>query len=186
MKTSGCVRILDEGQDARAVLHRARFAGDLATAAANILAGLVDVLDFQSDVAVSGTQLIVLDAPVVGQLDHTVMRLVAVTDEGQGELAVRIILAAQQGHAQHLGVEGDGFVQIADTQHGMQQSHQVSPFQKAEPRHLAGVLVRQEVQLSRPLKNVGEAGKARQKRLKKRSLRVVNEHFDWARTRGRF
>ncbi|TRO17074.1 hypothetical protein EQ836_02465 [Ectopseudomonas mendocina] len=60
----------------------------------------------------------------------------------------------------------------------MQQSHQVSPFQKAEPRHLAGVLVRQEVQLSRPLKNVGEAGKTRQKRPKKRSLRVVNEHFE--------
>ncbi|HLA30518.1 MAG TPA: hypothetical protein VJ047_05765, partial [Pseudomonas sp.] len=31
---------------------------------------------------------------------------------------------------------------------------------------------------SRPLKNVGEAGKTRQKRPKKRSLRVVNEHFE--------
>ncbi|OYT95585.1 MAG: hypothetical protein CFE49_11940, partial [Pseudomonas sp. PGPPP3] len=30
----------------------------------------------------------------------------------------------------------------------------------------------------RPLKNVGEAGKTRQKRPKKRSLRVVNEHFE--------
>jgi hypothetical protein len=28
------------------------------------------------------------------------------------------------------------------------------------------------------LKNVGEAGKTRQKRPKKRSLRVVNEHFE--------
>src|SRR5690606_14192854 len=32
--------------------------------------------------------------------------------------------------------------------------------------------------VSRPLKNVGEAGKTRQKRPKKRSLRVVNEHFE--------
>src|SRR3990167_10223911 len=31
---------------------------------------------------------------------------------------------------------------------------------------------------SRPLKNVGEAGKTRQKRPRKRSLRVVNEHFE--------
>ena len=31
---------------------------------------------------------------------------------------------------------------------------------------------------SRPLKNVDEAGKTRQKRPKKRSLRVVNEHFE--------
>ncbi|MNR44061.1 hypothetical protein D3C85_1627570 [compost metagenome] len=51
------------------------------------------------------------------------MRLVAVADEGQGELAIRIVLAAQQGHAKHFGIEGDGFVQVADTQHGMQQSH---------------------------------------------------------------
>ncbi|PIA66526.1 hypothetical protein EGJ86_06340 [Pseudomonas sp. o96-267] len=31
---------------------------------------------------------------------------------------------------------------------------------------------------NRPLKNVGEAGKTRQKQPKKRSLRVVNEHFE--------
>jgi len=30
----------------------------------------------------------------------------------------------------------------------------------------------------RPLKNVGEAASARQKQPKKRSLRVVNEHFE--------
>ena len=34
--------------------------------------------------------------------------------------------------------------------------------------------------VSRPLKNVGEAGKTRQKRPKKRSLRIVNEHFEAA------
>ena len=32
--------------------------------------------------------------------------------------------------------------------------------------------------ISRPLKNVGEAAEARQKQAKKRSLRVVNEHFE--------
>ncbi|RRV32198.1 hypothetical protein EGJ86_18580 [Pseudomonas sp. o96-267] len=43
---------------------------------------------------------------------------------------------------------------------------------------MAGVLVAQVAQLSRPLKNVGEAGKTRQKRPKKRRLRAVNEHFE--------
>ncbi|AXO60651.1 hypothetical protein DZC76_04480 [Pseudomonas sp. phDV1] len=45
--------------------------------------------------------------------------------------------------------------------------------------------------ISRPLKNVGEAASAipmaaPQKQAKKRSLRVANEHFDWARTRACF
>ncbi|TRO23617.1 hypothetical protein EQ826_05395 [Ectopseudomonas mendocina] len=39
---------------------------------------------------------------------------------------------------------------------------------------------------NRPLKSVGEAGKTRQKQPKKRSLRVVNEHFDRTRARGCF
>ncbi|MDT4885529.1 hypothetical protein FQZ97_1217680 [compost metagenome] len=69
--------------------------------------------------AVAGAQLVAVHAPVVGQLDHAVVGFIAVADEGQGELAVRIILAAQQGHAEHFGIEDDGFVQVADTQHGM-------------------------------------------------------------------
>ncbi|PPV36850.1 hypothetical protein C5L43_13010 [Ectopseudomonas oleovorans] len=32
--------------------------------------------------------------------------------------------------------------------------------------------------INRPLKNVGEEGKTRQKQPKKRSLRAVNEHFE--------
>src|SRR5690606_358578 len=66
------VRILDEGQNARAVLHRAGLAGDLATAPTNVLAGLVDVLDLQSDMAVTGALLVVIDAPAVGQMYHAV------------------------------------------------------------------------------------------------------------------
>jgi len=34
-----------------------------------------------------------------------------------------ILLAAQQPHAEHLGVEGQGAVQIAHPEHGVQQSH---------------------------------------------------------------
>ncbi len=39
---------------------------------------------------------------------------------------------------------------------------------------------------SRPLKNVDEAAEARQKQARKRSLRVVNEHFDRTRARACF
>ncbi|RHW19706.1 hypothetical protein C2846_17230 [Pseudomonas jilinensis] len=35
-----------------------------------------------------------------------------------------------------------------------------------------------DVRVEEPLKNVGEAGKTRQKQPKKRSLHVVNEHFE--------
>src|SRR3990167_1269656 len=121
------VRVFDEGQDAAAVLHRPRLAGDLAAKGTDVITGLVDIRHFQGDMAVAGAQLIAVHTPVVGQFDHAVVRLVAGADEGQGELAVRVILAPQQGHAQHVGVEGDGFIQIANSQHGVQQSHQVSP-----------------------------------------------------------
>lgn len=123
MGTLGCIRVLDERQDAGAMLHRPRLTGDLAATGADVCAGLVDIFDFQGNMPVAVAQLVFFHAPVVGQLDHAVVRLVAVADEGQGELAFRIILAAQQGHAQHLGIEGDGFFHVADAQHGMQQSH---------------------------------------------------------------
>ena len=45
-------------------------------------------------------------------------------------------------------------------------------------RLLYGAVPPVQAQASRPLKNVGEAAEARQKQAKKRSLRVVNEHFE--------
>jgi hypothetical protein len=36
------------------------------------------------------------------------------------------------------------------------------------------------------LKNVGEAAETRQKQAKKRNVRVVHEHFDWAPIRACF
>lgn len=151
MNTLGYVRVFDEGQDAGAMLHRTRLAGDLAAARADILAGLVDISHFQGDVAIAGAQLILVHAPVIGQLDDAVVVLVTVADEGQGELAVRVILAAQQGHAQDFGIEGDGFIHVADAQHGMQQSHRFFPHQvpgvrahKHKPRLVAGVCLSRE------------------------------------------
>src|SRR5262249_59345169 len=47
------VGILDEGDHGGAVLHRARLAGDLHALGAQCLAGVVRVLDAESDVAVA-------------------------------------------------------------------------------------------------------------------------------------
>lgn len=62
MGTLGCVRVFDEGQDAGAVLHRARLAGDLAATGTDVLASLVDVFHFQGDVAVGGAQFVLVHA----------------------------------------------------------------------------------------------------------------------------
>src|SRR5690606_21894747 len=58
------VRIFDERENAAAMHHRPRLAGDLAATAANVLARLVDIFHFQGDMPVAGTQLIALDVPI--------------------------------------------------------------------------------------------------------------------------
>lgn len=62
--------------------------------------------------AVAVAKLVRFDAPVVGELDHRPLRLILKAHEGQRELALRVIMAAQETHSEHLGVEGDGAVEI--------------------------------------------------------------------------
>jgi hypothetical protein len=64
----------------------------------------------------------------MGQFEHGVIAFFAVTDEGQRELAVGVVIPAQQFHAQHLGIEIDGTIQISHTQHRMQHSHLATPY----------------------------------------------------------
>jgi hypothetical protein len=72
--------------------------------------------------AEGGAELIwLLLPPVVGELDHRVGLFIAVADEGQGEFAARIVLAAQQLHAELAGIERDRFVQVEHPDHGVQQ-----------------------------------------------------------------
>ena len=68
------------------MLHRPGLTGDLATTCADVFAGLVDIFDFRGDMPVAVAQLVLFHAPVVSQLDHAVVRLVAVTDEGRVNL----------------------------------------------------------------------------------------------------
>ena len=77
------------------------------------------------DVAIAGADLVGFDAPVVGQLDHGAVRFVLVADEGEGELAFGVVVAAQQAHAEDFGIEGQRLVEVADAQHGVQESHGV-------------------------------------------------------------
>ena len=117
------VRIFDEGDHGSAALDRARLAGDLGTGGTQGVAGGIDVVRFQRDMAVGRAQFVLAHPPVVGQLDHRIIFLVTVTDEGQGVLVLAVLALAQQRHAEYAGVEVDGALQIADTQHGMQNSH---------------------------------------------------------------
>ena len=90
------VRILNKGYDRPAVSHRAGGARDLDSRSGKALAGLADVGNTDRQVTKGGTQIIRLGlVPVMGQLDHRVAALVAVTDKGEGKLPARIITFAQ-------------------------------------------------------------------------------------------
>jgi hypothetical protein len=68
-------------------------------------------------------QVVCLGFPVVSQFEHGTFGFILVADEGQRELAIRIVLAAQQAHAENIGVEIERAVEIADAQHGVEDSH---------------------------------------------------------------
>jgi hypothetical protein len=86
-------------------------------------AGGVGVIHGERDVAVAGADLVLLHAPVVGEFQHRAVCFVLVADEGEGEFALGKIIAAQEAHAEHLGVEGQRFFEVADADHGVQDSH---------------------------------------------------------------
>src|SRR2546429_41564 len=71
------VRILDEGDDAAAELHRAGLARDLAAARLYHLARLVRVGHRDRDVPEAVAEVVGLGVPVVRELDHRVLALVA-------------------------------------------------------------------------------------------------------------
>ena len=116
------------------MLHRAGLAYHLAPGRANLLAGAVHIQHFNGDVAVSAAQIIAAGIPIPGQLQHRVFGLVAITDKGIGKAAVRVVLAAQQGHAEHFGVEGDGFFEVSNTEHGVQNSHDRRPCEDVQTK----------------------------------------------------
>ena len=85
--------------------------------------GAADVLNPEGDVTVGISELVGVGVPVVGELQHRLLRLRPVTQEGQGEASTGVLLAAQQLHAEHIGVEDNGAVQIPDPEHGVEHPH---------------------------------------------------------------
>src|SRR5271169_4435378 len=81
------VRILDESDRDRAMLHRTRLADYFDAAGFQVGATLVDVVNGERDVPVRGADFVLGSSPVPGQLDHGILILAAVADEGQGKFA---------------------------------------------------------------------------------------------------
>jgi hypothetical protein len=102
------------------MLHRAGFARDLAAQRAHLITGGSGVGHFHGNMAVAVAQFIAGGVPVMGELNHRVVSLVAVTNKSQGETAFWVVGAAQQAHTQHFGVKTQRGIQIANAQHGVQ------------------------------------------------------------------
>jgi hypothetical protein len=117
------VGVFDEGDDACTMFHRAGFAGDFAALGMDEGTGFVDVFDADRDVAIGGAEVVVVGAPVVGEFEDGGVGLFAVANEGQGEFPSGIVFLAQEFHAEDFAVEGDGAIEVADAQHGVEESH---------------------------------------------------------------
>src|SRR5215510_13626449 len=91
------VRVLDEGDLGRAVLHGSGLAHDAGALLAELLAAAVDVVDAEGDVPEARADLVAVGVPVVGQLeDRRRLLLAAVPDEREREPAARIVVAAEE------------------------------------------------------------------------------------------
>ena len=100
------VRILDKGDDRPAMRHRTSRPRDVDARRSKALAGLVDVRNTDRQMTKGTAQVIGLGlTPVMGQLDHGIAALVAVTDKGEGKLPGRIIAFAQQPHPKQVGIK---------------------------------------------------------------------------------
>ena len=87
-------------------------------------AGGIGIGHADGDVAIGRAHVVLLGAPVVGQLDLGLAGVAAVeAQKGQRILVFGVLGRAQQLHAQHLGVEVDGALEVAHAQHGVQDSH---------------------------------------------------------------
>src|SRR3569623_1902894 len=119
------VRVLHESDHRAAMLHRPGLARHFAAALFVFVASGAYIVHADGDMHKSVAELVLVHAPVVGELDHRLLALVSVADEGERELAVGIILATQQLHAEHVGVERERAVELADPQHGVQYAHKL-------------------------------------------------------------
>ena len=69
--------------------------------------------------------VVAVGAVVVGQLQFGLLRVAFVAEKGQRVLIFRVVTGTQQLHAQYPGIEINGALQVADAQHGVEDSHGV-------------------------------------------------------------
>lgn len=114
------VGVFDEGNDCSAMHHRTCFTNDFSAFFFNTFTRLVGVVDFNGNMSVGITQIILLRIPIVGQFQNRAVGFVAVTDEGKGKSAFGIVFSAEQFHAQNVLVKIEGFFEIAHAEHSME------------------------------------------------------------------
>ena len=105
------------------MFHWARVSCDSATPLLYFFARGVDIINFNGDMPVCISQLITVLVPVVGQLQHRILRLGAVPEKGEGELTIGVVILPKQLHAKNFRVELDGPIKVAYPYHGVEKSH---------------------------------------------------------------
>src|SRR5260221_4679685 len=117
------VGILDEGDHRSAALDRAGGTRNLHAAGDEPLADAVELVDADGEGAKGGAGIIgLLAIPVMRQLDHRRILLVAIADEGDGIAPGLVVAAPAQRHTEMLGVEIDRFLEIEHADHGVQHA----------------------------------------------------------------
>ena len=87
------------------------------------LASGVDIGHAQGNVAVGGAHLVLLNAPVVGELYLSLLGVAGIAQKSQGVLVLWVLGFTQQRHAEDLGVKINGALEVADAEHGVEDSH---------------------------------------------------------------
>src|SRR5450830_644689 len=117
------IGIRNESDHGVAAFYGTGLTRDVAAIGARCVTGSDDIFCRNGDMAISRAQVVAAGAVVIGQFQFRVVRVRTITNESQGVLVFRIVAGAQQLHAQHFGVKIDRTLQVADPQHGVQNTH---------------------------------------------------------------
>ena len=120
------IGVLDEGDDIappvrRGMRHRARRAQNPDAHLFETGRGGVDIRDGEGDMAERRAVVVAGNAMVMSQLDHGMGSFIPEPEEYQRELSLREFLAPQLLEAKRIAIEGEGTLEIADTDHGMRE-----------------------------------------------------------------
>ena len=81
------------------------------------------VVDVDGDMTIALSEIILGGIPIVREFQYGILTFVTVPDESQREASVRIVLTAQQLHAENFGVKGNRSIEVTDPDHGVEHAH---------------------------------------------------------------